>query len=283
MDIDALRTFMEVNRCRHFGQAAQNLYVSQSTVSARIKLLEDQVGVSLFVRQRNNIQLTAAGEKLLRYAESIVTTWIRARQEIGIEDENMIPFVVGAMPSLWDSVLGNWMSFIYSTVPEVTINAEVHNPEVLSRRILEGTMDMAFVFDNPQLLNFECEEVMNMPLVMVSSDNNLDSTEAVKNNYILVNWGTSFANSHARYFPDLPSPKMHVMLGRIALDYILANGGTAYMAEPMIEELVKSGRLYMVKDAPVIKRSVYVLYTYNNEKKELINHAKDYFTRLEHA
>ena len=67
MDIDALKTFIEVNRTRHFGQAARNLYVSQSTVSARIKLLEEQVGLPLFVRQRNNIQLTAAGEKLLHY------------------------------------------------------------------------------------------------------------------------------------------------------------------------------------------------------------------------
>lgn len=278
MDIDALRTFMEVNRCRHFGQAAQNLCVSQSTVSARIKLLEDRVGVSLFVRQRNNIQLTAAGEKLLRYAESIVTTWIRARQEIGVEDENMIPFVVGAMPSLWDAVLGNWMSFLYSSMPDVTINAEVHDPEVLSRRVLDATMDMAFVFDNPQLLDFECEEVLIMPLVMVSSENNLSSAEAMKNNYILVDWGTSFAVSHARHFPDLPPPRMHVMLGRIALDYILANGGTAYMAEPMVTDLIASGRLFMVNDAPAIKRSVYAIYPHNSEKRGLIMHANSYFS-----
>ena len=281
MDIDALRTFMEVNRCRHFGQAAQNLCVSQSTVSARIKLLEDRVGVSLFVRQRNNIQLTAAGEKLLRYAESIVTTWIRARQEIGVEDENMIPFVVGAMPSLWDAVLGNWMSFIYASMPDVIINAEVHDPEVLSRRVLDSTMDMAFVFDNPQLLDFECEEVLIMPLVMVSSENKLSSIEAVKNNYILVDWGTSFAISHARHFPDLPPPRMHVMLGRIALDYILANGGTAYMAEPMVTDLIAAGRLYMVNDAPVIKRSVYAIYSHTSEKRELITHANSYFSTAE--
>lgn len=278
MDIDALRTFMEVNRCRHFGQAAQNLCVSQSTVSARIKLLEDRVGVSLFSRQRNNIQLTAAGEKLLRYAESIVTTWIRARQEIGVDDENMIPFVVGAMPSLWDAVLGNWMGFMYSSMPDITINAEVHDPEVLSRRVLDSTMDMAFVFDNPQLLDFECEEVLTMSLVMVSSEQNRSVVDAVKNNYILVDWGTSFAVSHARHFPDLPPPRMHVMLGRIALDYILANGGTAYMAEPMVTDLVAAGRLFEVNDAPVIKRSVYAIYSHASEKRELITHANSYFS-----
>ena len=279
MDIDALRTFIEVNRCRHFGQAAQNLYVSQSTVSARIKLLEDQVGVSLFVRQRNNIQLTSAGEKLLRYAENIVTTWIRAKQEIGVEDENAISFVVGAMPSLWDAVLGPWMNFIYTTMPDVSISAEVHDPEVLSRRVLDGTMDVAFVFDNPQLLDFECEEILSIPLVMVSSEKSSSSENAIKNNYILVDWGTSFAVSHARYFPDLPAPRMRVMLGRIALDYILANGGTCYMAKPMVEDLITDERLFLVEDAPVIKRGVYAISPHNSEKRELISHANSYFSK----
>lgn len=277
MDIDALKTFIEVNRCRHFGEAAQNLYISQSTVSARIKLLEDRVGVALFLRQRNNLQLTAAGEKLLRYAETIVTTWVRAKQEIGVEDENMIPFVVGAMPSLWDAILGDWMTYFYASLADVVINAEVHGPEVLLRRVLDGTMDMAFVFNNTQLDNLECEEVLSIPLVMVSSEKNCLLNDAINKDYILVDWGTDFANSHARHFPDITPPRIHVMLGRIALDYILANGGSAYMAEPMVEDLIKSGRLFMVKDAAVIKRSVYSVYVHNSDKKSLIEHANHYF------
>lgn len=277
MDIDALKTFLEVNRCRHFGQAARNLYISQPTVSARIKLLEDRIGVPLFIRQRNNIQLTAAGERLLRYAESIVTTWTRARQEICIEQEDMVPFVVGAMPSLWDSVLGGWLNYIYKTLPEVVINAEVHGPEVISRRVLDGTMDLAFVFDNPQLRDYECEEVTEIPFIMVSSEKGISVDEAIAKNYILVEWGTSFSLAHARHFPEMPSPRIRVMLGRIALDYITANGGTAYMAEPMVSRLIAKKVLFKVKDAPVIKRSVYSIYPHNSEKQALIQHACKYF------
>ena len=105
LDVDALKTFLEVNRTRHFGQAADNLYLSQSAVSARIRLLEQEVGVPLFTRQRNNIQLTAAGRRLLQYAESILTTWHRAKQEIGTNDASQIPFTIGSMPSIWDLTL----------------------------------------------------------------------------------------------------------------------------------------------------------------------------------
>lgn len=277
MDIDALKTFIEVSRTRHFGQAARNLYVSQSTVSARIKLVEEQVGLPLFVRQRNNIQLTAAGEKLLHYAESMVTTWVRARQEIAIEDEKLIPFIAGSTPSLWDSALQNWMNFIISKKPDVVLHAEVYDTEILARRIQDLTMDIAFVFDNPQLLDFECKEVSEIPLIMVSSNQDMSAEQALQKNYILVEWGSSFSIAHAKYFPDMPQPRMRVMLGRIALNYILANGGSAYMPEPMVSELLKDQSLFLVKDAPVIRRSVYALYSSENKNMEMIKYACEFF------
>jgi len=277
MDIDALRTFIEVNRTLHFGQAARNMYVSQSTVSARIKLIEEQVGVPLFVRQRNNIQLTAAGEKLLHYAESMVTTWIRARQEISIDDEKLVPFIAGSTPSLWDSALQDWMKFIINKKPDVVLHAEVHDAEVLARRVQDLTMDIAFVFDNPQLLDLECKEVTEIPFVMVSSDKSATKDDAIKDNYILVEWGSSFSIAHAKYFPDLPQPRIRVMLGRIALDYILANGGAAYIAEPMVKDLISNNELFLVKDAPIIQRNVYALYSAENPNKDTIKSACSFF------
>lgn len=277
MDIDALKTFLEVNRTRHFGQAANNLYVSQSTVSARIKMLEDQIGMPLFVRQRNNIKLTDAGHRLIRYAENIVTNWVRARQEIGIAEGDHIPLVVGAATSLWDSILQDWIQYLYESKPELILHAEVQSPDVLLRRTLERSMDMAFVFDDPQSGDLECIEVAHVPLIMVSSTPDLTVTEAMKKNYILMDWGTSFANAHARYFPDAPIPSMRVMLAHLARDIMLSRGGTAYITEPMVIRYIQSGQLYLVKDAPAIERVVYALYHHNHNQLDLIKHACQYF------
>ncbi len=62
MDTELLKTFLEVSRTRHFGRAAEALYLTQSAVSFRIRQLENQLGVNLFTRHRNNIRLTSAGE-----------------------------------------------------------------------------------------------------------------------------------------------------------------------------------------------------------------------------
>ena len=63
MDIDLLRTFLEVERLRHFRKAADELFITQAAVSSRIKLLEEILGVQLFTRQKRQIDLTPQGHR----------------------------------------------------------------------------------------------------------------------------------------------------------------------------------------------------------------------------
>ena len=85
MDIELLKTFLEVRRTRHFGKAAENLFLTQAAVSARIRQLERLLGVKLFIRSRNNIQLTSEGERLVGHAQTVLLAWSRARQELALE------------------------------------------------------------------------------------------------------------------------------------------------------------------------------------------------------
>ena len=94
MDTELLRTFIEVSKTRHFGRAAENLYLTQSAVSFRIRQLEQQLGVSLFARHRNNIRLTASGERLLPYADAILHTLGRAKQDVALS-----PVSASSLPS----------------------------------------------------------------------------------------------------------------------------------------------------------------------------------------
>ncbi len=68
MDTDLIKTLLEVSRTRHFVKVAENLHVTQAAVSARIRQLEEHLGASLFIRASINIQLTAAGERLISRA-----------------------------------------------------------------------------------------------------------------------------------------------------------------------------------------------------------------------
>lgn len=279
MDIVVLKTFLEISRTHHFGKAAENLHVTQSTVSARIKLLEEAIGAQVFTRTRNDIQLTVVGKRLVRYAENIIVTWNRARQEIAVEDEATILLTVAGMPSLWDIVLQEWLNTTHQTHPNLSITAEVTGIETMQRRLSDGTLDLAFMFDAPALKDMNVKEIQTIPIVMVSSAANIGVEEALRNKYILVDWGTTFDVSHAKYFPDMPAPSMRVGLGRVALDVMLTCGGSAYMAEAMVLEYLNNGTLHLVQDAPVITRSAYCAYPDSREKEPVIKDVLQNFNK----
>ena len=82
MDLQRLKTFRTVATLMNFNQAAKILHFAQSTVSAQIKTLEEEVGAPLFDRLGKKVLLTEAGEKLLGYAHKILAIEEEALAEI---------------------------------------------------------------------------------------------------------------------------------------------------------------------------------------------------------
>ena len=270
MDIDLLRTFLEVHRTRHFGRAADNLYLSQSAISARIRHLEDQVGTPLFTRDRNDIRLTAVGKRLLPHAESIVTAWHRARQEVTLGTDMGQSLSVGGTPSMWDILMQDWLQQIYQKMPDLALTADVAGPNELLRSLLDGTIDLALTFESPQVVRLNVVELKSIPLVMVSSQRGIGAAKALAKDYLLVDWGTSFLTTHAKNFKDCPSPRLRVGLGRIAYDFLLHQGGSAYLAQPMVQKDLDNQRLFPVEDAPIIKRPAFAVYPERPDNSDAI-------------
>ena len=72
MNIELAKTFLEIVATGSFIRASERLHVGQTTVSARIRLLEQELGRPLFVRDKSGASLTTAGEQFLRYAPMFV-------------------------------------------------------------------------------------------------------------------------------------------------------------------------------------------------------------------
>ena len=86
MDAADLRTFQCVARCGSMNKAALELNTVQSNVTARIKALEDEVGFELFERTSRGVTLTAAGKRLLPFADRAARVLRRTRGHAGAED-----------------------------------------------------------------------------------------------------------------------------------------------------------------------------------------------------
>ena len=273
MDINLIRTFLEVNRTRHFGQAAENLCITQSAVSARIRLLEETVGVALFTRQRNKIDLTPAGTKFLRYADTLLNTWRRAVQDVAVAGPEQTTISIGGTPSLWDIFLQDWLGRITVSMPALCISAEVHHSEVLFRKLLDRTLDVIVGFEALQTSEVEVVELKPVELMLVSTDGNATQSSSVMEGYVYVDWGTFFAMQHAKNFPDIPPPCLRVQTGRLALDHILRCGGSAYLPHSVIQAEVERGQLFKVPDVPIIKRMTYAGYLPTSDKSKIVEKA----------
>jgi LysR family transcriptional regulator, flagellar master operon regulator len=270
MDIELLKTFLEVKNTRHFGKAAENLYLTQAAVSARIKQLEHFMGTPLFTRYRNNLQLTAVGERLTHHAETILIAWDRAQAEAQLKKDQKKVFSLGATSGLWDLILQEALNEIHKTLPEIALRAESYEQEILIRRLMERTLDLGLLYEPAKITDLVSVPVTQAELVLVTTEKGQNMDSALKHAYVSVDWGTAFKMTHAQFFQDSHSPVLHTTLAKIALEFILYHGGSAYLPLRLVNHLLGQ-QLYQIEEAPVISRPIYACYHSSNLNVDVIN------------
>ena len=277
MDIGLLRTFLEVNRTRHFGQAAEALNVTQAAVSARIKQLETLLDVSLFDRNRREVKLTPEGHRLRRHAERMLADWRKARQEVtagGAKHQ----LSVSSSPRLWDILLQKWLIELRRNEPELAITTYSLGPDAVIRQLLDGVIDLAFLLDPPQLDTLQVREIAPLRLTLVSATPSLSTDDAVNEGFIMVDWGLAHALELQRAFPDMPEPHTRLATARLALEYIKTLGGSAYLPLSMVSSLLRRQRLFVVQGAPKFERTAFAVFPARSDRQAKIDQVLAYLT-----
>lgn len=280
MDTQLLKTFLEVKKTRHFGRAAENLYLTQAAVSARIKQLESSLGTPLFTRYRNNLQLTPAGEKLVPHAESMLSAWERARADVALKKKQEFVLTIGGTSGLWDLLIQDALSSIHKKFPNLALRAESHGQDILIRRLMERTLDIGLVYEPAKIPELVSKHVAQAELVLVTTIKEQPLEDAINKNYVSVDWGTAFEINYTQVFQDVSPPALHTTLARIALEFILDHGGSAYLPHRMVSHLLKK-HLYLVEEAPVFNRPIYACYHSENRNTNTIESSLELITLLD--
>jgi len=283
MDIEFLRTFLEVTRVKHFGKAADNLYLTQSAVSARIRLLEEFIGEPVFIRQRNNLQLTPIGKKLFYYAENIVLLWKRAKQEIAFADDDKNVISVGCTAGLWEIYLNKWLSLLVTSDLPISLDTRILSKDSLIRNIQDFTLDLGFTFEATTEENLIIEKVGSINILLVTSHHEYSTDKMLSEDFYYVDWGTSITTELANYWGEKLKPKLTCDQSSIALSLIIEHGGTSYLPEPTISKLVNDKKLFVVKDAPILERKLYAVFCSDSKKNELIKNSLALFDQVKGA
>jgi len=260
MHIDQVRTFLEVVATGNFHKAAENLNVTQSTVSARIQSLENELGRVLFERGRNGATLTPSGERLLRHGESMRRLWQRARNDVALPKAYSASISLGVALSLWDQLELQWVSWMHREAPSVSIHVESDYSPGLMRHLRDGVLDIGVMYEPQRAQGLVVEEFLSDELILLTTHGKCHVADRTWwQGYTLVDWGEDFRYSHDTEFADLPYA-LSVGLGSIAVRYILEFGGSAYLPVRMVLDQIRSGYLYPVMDAPVFERMGCLIY-----------------------
>ncbi len=256
MDTDLLRTFIAVSKSRHFGRAAETLYLTQSAVSFRIRQLEQQLGVSLFTRHRNNIQLTAAGERLLPYAETILQTLGQAKQVIAQQAVMQQQLAIGAPAFCWELGLQEWLDpWFANRESTLCLRTETGQREQLCRQLLERTLDLAILVEPSKIDEITVRPFCDYPLTLVCRQAGQHFTQMAKS-YVQVDGLLPGA-----LFPSELQSRTTVLLTsslQQAIKHLLRHGGMAYLPHPAVASYIRQGQLHLVEGAPNMSRPLYL-------------------------
>lgn len=161
-----LESFIEVARQGNVSRAAEALFLTQPAITARLKSLESDLGVELFIRTGRGMKLTDAGRALLPYAERTLATVDEARQLVAnLKQGTTGVLVIAAAPAVSTYLLPGILRSFRTTHPDVRLGVRTgHTEEVLDlvlraeahigigRPIRHADIELIPVFDDEMVL-----------------------------------------------------------------------------------------------------------------------------------
>ena len=258
MDINLARTFLTVAETGSFIDAARQLSITQSTVSARIRSLEEQLDRELFERSKSGAELTSAGEQFQKHALALVRVWQTAQIEVSKTDAHRDRLSVGAPASLWHGYLLKWVAWLRGNITDIAVEGYSQSLSVLTQRMREGSLDMAIVYRPVQVPGIELEHLFDEEFVLVTSLK--AGARERSTDYVMFDWGAEFELEHAAAFPDHANPGLTLDIGALGVDYLLSTPASGYLPWRIARPYVSRGRLRVRQRARQFVYPVYMLY-----------------------
>ena len=287
MTIEQLRFFLAIEKYNSFSEAAAELYVSQSTLSKKIKALEFEVGEVLFSRTTRSIKITPVGNVIAKHARHIVAEYDAMMREAKSLQVEPAVIKIAAIPVLGAYNLLPVFDDFQKAYPHITLEIEERDREIVLDELLKGLVDFAvlrskFVDKN----DINSIPIHNDELVLVVPENHelagedeINLERAAEETFFLLSRHTGFYEfciaecGKAGFYPNVNKNA----ISRDSLKWRVKKGdGVSLMAKFVAEDLVEKGlKIIKLKEAT----SLDISFVAKNEKmqdnkKLLFNYVK---------
>jgi DNA-binding transcriptional LysR family regulator len=263
-----LECFLVVARLGSMSRAAEEMYLTQPSLTARLKALEQEVGGALFVRTKYGMRLTEAGREFLPYAERCVGTIESGKQHLKELREGTTGHLkLGALPRVGTYTLPAFLEEFSSVYPRVLISVLTgHSKDVLNMVLTEEVqVGLARAMNHPDVENiplYEEELVLVVsPKHRFAQRESVDLTELGREQLILFDRSSSNYDLTKSLFRDtgIQEPRTteldNIEAAKRMVEHQL---GVSFLPRPAISRAVTAGRLCTVEvsDCPRLQRSI---------------------------
>lgn len=168
MIADPLKIFVTVAELKNFSRAAEELYLSQPSVSLQIRNLENELGSKLINRSPKHLELTQSGEILYGLAKQILLLYDRARQEINQLTNTVTGSLkVGASYTIGEYILPFALTEFSAQFPNVDIEASIANTVEITQAVRSNHLDLGLVEGEVNHSDLDIQALMDDELILV--------------------------------------------------------------------------------------------------------------------
>lgn len=216
MNYDLIRNFITVAKTQNITRTAEILYVSQSTVSHRLQLLEEELGHSLVFRGRGKrtASLTEHGTSFLPIAEKWLSLWHET--ELFRSEAPRRHLRLGCVNSLSVCLLSKFFISFSSQNPNIHLSIQILSSEEIYSRMNEGRLDIGIVLSRLPFQSLQIRPLLSEKMHCVCSGNlypdrhKIDTSSLDTSKEILLDWGVEFMLWHDFRFPSIWEPRFQV-------------------------------------------------------------------------
>lgn len=214
MTLTELRYIIAVARERHFGKAADACHVSQPTLSVAVKKLEESLGIELFERYKNDVQLTRVGQKIVEQAQRVLdeVDVITVLSKEG-QDELSGVLRIGAIYTIGPYLFPHLIPELHKLAPNMPLVVEENFTATLRERLINGQLDVIIIslpFTGAHVMTrtvYDEEFVLLLPKDhRLASHTKIAADELINENIMLLGEGHCFREQVVSACPGCVQP-----------------------------------------------------------------------------
>ncbi|MCY9516330.1 LysR family transcriptional regulator [Paenibacillus apiarius] len=222
MDIEQLEAFLAVVKSKNFTKSAESLHVAQSTVTSRIKTLEELMGTALLIRNNKHVALTQAGLSFLPYAERMMSLYEASKEALKLQQKYSERFVLGGPTSAWMYIFGDQLRDFQRNNPAIACELLTHSSENTLEKVIDGIIHVGIAYMKPRHPRLAVHHIIEDDYVFVARQRlarKLTLEDLHRSNFVLNDWGKPFMDwfyneMGERYMPAFKMNQTTIVIKR---------------------------------------------------------------------